>query len=102
MTCTEAVNMKMYEFAKKVIAPVTAAMFLAALFYPLCVENGICDYLKLWVFMGICIGQSCGFKGVNGDRGTHQETQTGASLVAGRVCGKRRQYRRKKSSFKIL
>lgn len=48
--------MRVYEFAKKVIAPVAAAMFLAALFYPLCVENGVCDYLKLWVLMGIPFG----------------------------------------------
>lgn len=56
MTCMEVADMSVYEFAKKVIAPVMAAMFLAALFYPLCVENGICDYLKLWVFMGIPFG----------------------------------------------
>lgn len=48
--------MRVYEFAKKVIAPVKAAMFLAALFYPLCVENGACDYLKLWILMGIPFG----------------------------------------------
>ena len=46
----------MYEFVKKVIAPVGAAAILAALFYPLCVENGQCDYLKLWIFMGIPFG----------------------------------------------
>ncbi|SCI50741.1 Uncharacterised protein [uncultured Roseburia sp.] len=54
MTCTEVA--KMYEFVKKVIAPVGAAAILAALFYPLCVENGQCDYLKLWIFMGIPFG----------------------------------------------
>lgn len=48
--------MRVYEFAKKVIAPVVAAIFLAALFYPLCVENGVCDYLKLWVLMVIPFG----------------------------------------------
>lgn len=46
----------MYEFIKKVIAPVGAAAILAVLFYPLCVENGQCDYLKLWMFMGIPFG----------------------------------------------
>ena len=54
MICTEVAEM--YEFAKKVIAPVGAAVILAALFYPLCVENGQCDYLKLWIFMGIPFG----------------------------------------------
>lgn len=48
--------MRVYEFAKKVIAPVVAAIFLAALFYPLCVENGVCNYLKLWILMGIPFG----------------------------------------------
>ena len=48
--------MRVYEFARRVIAPVVAAIFLAALFYPLCVENGVCDYLKLWVLMGIPFG----------------------------------------------
>ena len=46
----------MYEFVRKVIAPVGAAAILAALFYPFCVENGQCDYLKLWIFMGIPFG----------------------------------------------
>ena len=54
MICTEVAEM--YEFVKKVIAPVGAAAILAALFYPLCVENGQCDYLKLWIFMGIPFG----------------------------------------------
>lgn len=56
MTCTEVADMRVYEFAKKVIAPIAAAIFLAELFYPLCVENGVCDYLKLWVLMGIPFG----------------------------------------------
>lgn len=54
MICTEVAEM--YEFVKKVIAPVGAAVILAALLYPLCVENGQCDYLKLWIFMGIPFG----------------------------------------------
>ncbi|MCB6414251.1 DUF6050 family protein [Faecalimonas umbilicata] len=48
--------MMVYKFTKRVIAPVVAAIFLAVLFYPLCVENGVCDYLKLWVLMGIPFG----------------------------------------------
>lgn len=46
----------MYEFIKKVIVPVGAVAILAVLFYPLCAENGQCDYLKLWMFMGIPFG----------------------------------------------
>lgn len=38
-------------FLRKVVFPVAAALF-----YPLCVENGVCDYLKLWVLMGIPFG----------------------------------------------
>ncbi len=48
--------MKVSEFVKYVIVPVLLAVFLAALFRPLCVENGECDYLKLWFFMGIPFG----------------------------------------------
>lgn len=46
----------MCEFVKKVIVPVGAAGILAVLFSPLCVENGQCDYLKLWMFVGIPFG----------------------------------------------
>ena len=56
MTCMEVADMMVYEFTKRVIVPVVAAIFLAALFYPLCVENSVCDYLKLWVLMGIPFG----------------------------------------------
>lgn len=56
MTCMEVVDMMVYKFTKRVIAPVVAAIFLEALFYPLCVENDVCDYLKLWVLMGIPFG----------------------------------------------
>ncbi len=44
--------MKASEFVKYVIVPVLLAVLLASLFHPLCVENGECDYLKLWFFMG--------------------------------------------------
>lgn len=44
------------KFLRKVVIPVGAAAFLAALFYPLCVENGMCDYLKLWILAGIPFG----------------------------------------------
>ena len=45
--------MKISEFVKKVVIPVVSALFLAALFRPLCMENGECNYLNLWWFMGI-------------------------------------------------
>ncbi|MBC5745613.1 hypothetical protein FMM74_019100 [Lachnospiraceae bacterium MD308] len=48
--------MKVSEFVKYVVVPVLLVMFLAALFRPLCMENGECDYLKLWFFMGIPFG----------------------------------------------
>lgn len=48
--------MRAGELLKKVLAPAGAAVFLAALFYPLCVENGVCDYLKLWILTGIPFG----------------------------------------------
>lgn len=48
--------MRMGEFLRKVIVPLGAAVFLYALFYPLCVEKGVCDYLKLWILMGIPFG----------------------------------------------
>lgn len=48
--------MKVNEFVKYVIIPVLLAAFLATLFRPLCMENGECDYLKLWWLMGIPFG----------------------------------------------
>ncbi|MDC7291305.1 DUF6050 family protein [Blautia schinkii] len=48
--------MTVMDFLKKVVWPISAAAFFAALFYPICVENGVCDYLKLWVFTGIPFG----------------------------------------------
>ena len=55
MTCME-VDKGLKEFVKKVAVPVGGAVFLAAVFYPLCMENGQCDYLKLWMFVGIPYG----------------------------------------------
>lgn len=43
-------------FLRNVVLPIGAAIFLAALFHPLCVENGGCNYLKLWILMGIPFG----------------------------------------------
>ncbi len=44
------------KFVKCVVFPVVSVMALAILFKPLCMENGACDYLKLWFFMGIPFG----------------------------------------------
>ena len=55
MTCME-VDKMLKEFVKKVAVPVGGAVFLAAVFYHLCMENGQCDYLKLWMFVGIPYG----------------------------------------------
>lgn len=48
--------MKVNGFWRKVIIPIGTAVFFAALFYPLCVENGVCNYLKLWILTGIPFG----------------------------------------------
>ena len=49
-------GLKASEFIKCVVIPAASAVFLAALFRPLCMENGECDYLSLWWFMGIPFG----------------------------------------------
>lgn len=56
MICMEEDEMRISEFWGKVIFPVGAAICLAALFYPVCVDNGVCDYLKLWILTGIPFG----------------------------------------------
>ena len=56
MICMEVSEMRISDFMNKVIVPVGTAVFLGALFYPLCVEQGQCDYLKLWMFVGIPFG----------------------------------------------
>ena len=43
MICMEVNEMRISEFMKKVIVPVGTAVFLGALFYPLCVEQGQCN-----------------------------------------------------------
>lgn len=50
------VVMKASEFIKHVLISVLSTLFLAALFRPLCMGNGECDYLKLWLFVGIPFG----------------------------------------------
>ena len=57
----EAVNrmeevMKIKKFVKCVLVPIISALFLTALFRPLCVKGGEYDYLKLWFFFGIPFG----------------------------------------------
>lgn len=49
-------DMKIKEFMKYVAAPIVSMIFLMALFRPLCIHNGECNYLMLWLFMGIPIG----------------------------------------------
>lgn len=48
--------MKKGDILTKVVFPLMAALISVALFYPLCVENGACDYLKLWMLAGIPFG----------------------------------------------
>jgi hypothetical protein len=48
--------MTVRDFLGKVIIPIAVAAFLAAIFYPVCVENGMCDYRKLWLLAGIPYG----------------------------------------------
>lgn len=44
------------EFLRKVIFPIGEVVFLFVLFYPVCVDNGVCDYLKLWILACIPFG----------------------------------------------
>ena len=46
----------MKEFAKKVIFPVATAILLIVVFYPFCIREGECDYLKLWLLVGMPFG----------------------------------------------
>ena len=48
--------MGMKKFLIKVIYPFAVVIFLVGLFYPLCQDNGNCDYLKLWILIGIPFG----------------------------------------------
>lgn len=48
--------MKAKDLMKQVIFPIAAAAILIVLFYPLCVDDGICDHLKLWTLVGIPFG----------------------------------------------
>ena len=44
------------KFLKNVVVPVVSVLFLVAMFRPLCMEDGVCDYLKLWIIVGIPFG----------------------------------------------
>lgn len=44
------------KFLKRVVVPVVSVMLLVAMFRPLCMEDGVCDYLKLWIIVGIPFG----------------------------------------------
>lgn len=48
--------MRVSDLIKKVIISIVATILLFALLYPLCENNGGCDYLKLWILMGIPFG----------------------------------------------
>ena len=56
MICTGVDKMRISDFVKKVVFPIIATVFLFTLFYPLCVDNRGCDYLKLWLLSGIPFG----------------------------------------------
>ena len=47
---------KIMKFLKHVAVPVVSVLFLVAMFRPLCMEDGVCDYLKLWIIVGIPFG----------------------------------------------
>ena len=44
------------KFLKRVVVPVVSVMLLVTVFRPLCMEDGACDYLKLWIIVGIPFG----------------------------------------------
>jgi hypothetical protein len=46
----------MRNFLKKGVFPIAAMLLLGMLFYPLCLEHGVCDFRKLWMFVGIPFG----------------------------------------------
>lgn len=48
--------MTIKDFIKKVILPVAAAWILFSILAPVCTENGVCDWRKLWLFAGIPFG----------------------------------------------
>ena len=56
MICMEVDRMKGKELMKQVVFPIVAVVVLIALFYPLSLDNGECDYLKLWLLVGIPFG----------------------------------------------
>ena len=47
---------KIMKFLKHVVVPVVSVLLLVAMFRPLCMEDGVCDYLKLWIIVGIPFG----------------------------------------------
>ncbi len=48
--------MKRKNFLKKAVLSIVTTIFLTMLFYPVCVENGVCDFWKLWVLIGVPFG----------------------------------------------
>jgi hypothetical protein len=48
--------MEIRDFLKKGIFPIVAMLLLGMMFYPFCLEHGVCDFRKLWIFVGIPFG----------------------------------------------
>ena len=44
------------KFLKRVVVPVVSVVFLVAMFRRLCMEDGVWEYLKLWIIVGIPLG----------------------------------------------
>lgn len=43
-------------FLNKAVMPVVGAVILVLFIYPFCVENGACDWFRLWITAGIPFG----------------------------------------------
>lgn len=48
--------MRIKEFILKVEIPILEIALVMMIVYPLCVENGVCNYWKLWIAAGIPFG----------------------------------------------
>lgn len=48
--------MKAGVFLNKAVMPVVVAVILVLFIYPFCVENGACDWFRLWITAGISFG----------------------------------------------
>ena len=48
--------MRRKEFLENVAVPLLGIAVVMLIVYPFCVENGVCDYRKLWIVSGIPFG----------------------------------------------